>query len=279
MSYRSHHLGQVAPAGSPWVNGATFLRYLDQELARIAGSTFDTNALRQSVQAGIGPQRSILVTRTADNTVLVESNYPHAPNTPNAPIGHVFTIYGVYMPAFLRAYQRAQHRRGFFGLGQTPAASPAPAAPAAAASTVGQWVSGLVFLENVAQELNRVGGTFDTSSVQSDIGNQSLASIAAKSVKVAQTAPDTVVVTIDNPGSTSTAQSETRDTFTIVGTYAPAILMRAYTLSQAGFTLDTGLLRRRVTGIVIGFALSFWFGQWWEKQREKYREYRRRSAA
>lgn len=155
-------------------------------------------------------------------------------------------------------------------LGQVTAA---PLAPATAAP----WVDGLVFFENLAQELNRVGGTFDTSAIHSDMGGGSFTAISGKLVRVTQTAPDTVVITADAPQNVSAATSPVRDTFTITGTYAPAILMRAYTLAQSGFTLDTGLVRRRVTAIAIGFALSFWWGRWWEKQREKH--LRRRAAA
>jgi hypothetical protein len=167
-------------------------------------------------------------------------------------------------------------------LGQTtsaPLATPSAVAPAApVAATAAPWVNGLTFLENLAQELNRVGGTFDTSRVQSDITGASLSSISNRSVRVVQTAPDTVVITVDLPQNIDLPQSPVRDTFTIVGTYAPMIIMRAYTLSQGGFSLDTALLRRRVTTIVIGMALSFWWGVWWEKQKEKLREKYRRAA-
>lgn len=145
-----------------------------------------------------------------------------------------------------------------------------PSTPPASLSAA-PWVGGLVFLENLAQELNRIGGTFDTSAIHSDIGGESFTSIVGKSVRVVQTAPDTIVLTIDAPQNTGAPTSSLRDTFTITGTYAPAVLMRAYTLSKSGFSLDTGLLRRRVTTIVIGLALSFWWGVWWEKQKEKLR--------
>jgi hypothetical protein len=147
-----------------------------------------------------------------------------------------------------------------------------------ASLTAAPWVNGLTFLENLAQELNRVGGTFDTSRIQSDVTGASFSNIANRSVRVVQTAPDTVVVTVDLPQNVDLPQSPVRDTFTIVGTYAPMIIMRAYTLSKSGFSLDTGLLRRRVTTIVIGMALSFWWGVWWEKQKEKLRAKYRRTA-
>jgi hypothetical protein len=161
-------------------------------------------------------------------------------------------------------------------LGQTtsaPLATPSAVAPAApVAAPAAPWVNGLTFLENLAQELNRVGGTIDTSQIQSDVTGESLANITNRSVRVVQTAPDTVVITIDYPQNTGVQQSTGRDTFPIVGTYAPMVLMRAYTLSQSGFALDTGLLTRRVTAIVVGLAISFWWGQWWGKKKEQLRE-------